>query len=203
MGLTISQIGNKVIMKGDGTLNFLPLDVEKLRPFFVEGFEKHQNFEIYYIKACIDGFLKKPAESFDCTKDKSGQIDSYKKFIKPSLSGLAALLGGEVTTSSKTLSVKTSKYCPAKLEKVEIIQIRWKNDVNAAYQVLPRLIPKPKDLREILYLDCLSGKNCDYRLIAKNNVAIGVHSLIVRTYAEDFVTVQIPLLCRWHLNEVD
>ncbi len=30
------------------------------------------------------------------------------------------------------------------------------------------------------------GKNCDFQLIAKNGVAIQAHSLILRTYAEDF-----------------
>ncbi len=185
MGLTISQIGNKIIMKGDGTLNYLPLSIEKLRPFFLEGFEAHQNFEIYYLKDFNWDYLMKPAESFDFTIDVNGRINCSDKFIKPSLSALSDLLGAEYSASSKTVSVKTCKYSPAKLEKVEIIQIRWKNDINAAYQVLPRMIPKPKDLRQILYSDCLFGKNCDYRLIANNGVAIGVHSLMLRTYADD------------------
>ncbi len=78
------------------------------------------------------------------------------------------------------------KNLPAMLKKVEIIIIRWKNDVNAAYQVLPRMISKPKDLKDVLYSNYLSGKNCDYQLIAENNLAIGVHSLMLQTYGEVF-----------------
>ncbi len=165
-------------MKGDGTLNYLPLTIEKIRPFFLEGFELHQYLEMYYINDRIDGSLKKPADSIDFTKSKC-KVEGFENFINPSLSGLAALLGAEYSSTSKIFLVKTFKYSPAKLEKVEIIKIRWKNDVNAAYQVLPRMISKPKDLKDVLYSDYLSGKNCDYQLIAENNFAIGVHSLML------------------------
>ena len=116
-------------------------------------------------------------------KLRAAHVPKYK-LIKSALPELANFCGAIYANASKLLPVRTSKYCGVEMKNVDIIQISWKAEVNAAYKIAPKEISKRKDLSELLYEDYLKEKNCDYSLIAQNGTVIKVHSLILRMYAE-------------------
>lgn len=181
----VTETDNQISFKatrGGGFIKALPSAVEQLRPFFANGFAKHQNFEFCAIQWYDDGFFRELSDNIDCrertVKHYAGSYDRIALCFEAFL----AIFGATYKKCTKDLPVKFSTPHSDKTS-VSLIQVHWKDEVHATYKIAPKIISKPIDLRQMLFSEYLEGKNCDYQLIVKDDFVIHLHGFMLRLHA--------------------
>ena len=170
-----------VITGRDHIVKNIKKRVEIIRNWFCASVKEKKNFAIAIIHF-TDPYICKDSEIIDF--DECKKVYWYKYFIKPSLPGLAQLLGmtGEITQTTRFLKYKRSS--PHKYE-ADLFSVRLNRREHFVYPITP----KPREIREntskVLYDLYKKQICCDIALVSSDK-RTKTHSCMLYAHGGEF-----------------
>ena len=155
--------------------------VEHIRTCFLKGFQSNTHFNIAFFNFAARYYL---------VEEQAGEIwnfdtsvlpaDVYHDFTKVAFPKLAELCGAHYSTSNADrLTRYTDLSNTVRNQGYEDIHIKWKREFHSVYPIAPKSIPKQEGIGTAFYDLYQNATACDYKLVAKDNVAINIHRVVL------------------------
>jgi len=141
--------------------------VEEIRQFFVEGIERKKSVEFLVARNCMKVFLRKESPVIDISGEDLHEF-YYNPFVGSALPKLAELCGASYILDKKEQSAVVIRGLGVWDIEVEVIKIKWKEDVHLVYPIDPKVILEKEQFREDLYSLYQEQELCDFSLICKD-----------------------------------
>ena len=191
-GFTVTYSKNQLVITGRShVISKVWEAVEKIRGFFVQGYEERYPFQILLPEYMTNTFFLNSSEFVDLSESvrcREFRIDSvkYLSFIEPTLGGLCESVNALFRTVKQSRHLKIFQAIPHQNALIRAIEVRWKEGVRLIYPILPLKVEHSSNERAV-YLKMVNRQTfCDIRLQSSTG-AIWVHTLFLKIHGGECI----------------